>query len=355
MQNDQSRETGPVNAGALDSDSNPASVVPASKDVASEAPAEHSLDAAADHPQASEDVTQSVPSGVETTVAASKPAEAVSEGKDVVAETPADHSPDAATDHPQAPEAVPSGAVTAVAEGDADLVRPVSAEKELQTEIDDIRTGKSSRDGVEEEKLLPLCRVIDYWLADETEGTIERLGLGQLAQEIKRDYVLASLLAWRGDYKLVYISLRSFLESFCLLLYYLNQGCDRLLYLKGQGYKLMLHKMAQKRQPDDTHAFRRHYHLLISESSALGDKAANSFFDEIDSCYDFLSKSVHGDNATKSAGCDKKLAFVDILERVLRICNTLALHDPMLDATEEDLTTALGTVLSPTVFEWKPK
>jgi hypothetical protein len=246
--------------------------------------------------------------------------------------------------------------VTPIGEDGPGISLLACAQKELQREIDNIRAGKSSKDGVETKRLLELCRVIDYWLADETQGTIGGLGLVQLASEIKKDYVLASLLAWRAEYKLGYISLRSFLESFCLLLYYLNQGCDRLLYLKGKGYKLMLHRMAQKKgEPDDMHAFRRHYHLLISESSAGGERAANQFFEEINSCYGFLSKAVHGDFMGKSEGNDENVVFLDCLQRVLRICNTLALHDPMLDATEEDLASALGAVLTPTVFEWKKK
>jgi hypothetical protein len=157
-------------------------------------------------------------------------------------------------------------------------------------------------------------------------------------------------LAWRGEFKIAYITLRSFLESFCLLLYYLNQGCDRLLFLRGKGYKLMLHRMAQKRPvPDDMHAFRRHYHLLIEESYG-SPKAADKFFDEIDACYGTLSKAVHGDfsNPTTSA-LDQ---YLNTVAQVLRICNTLALHDPMLDVTEDSLDQAVGAVLNPSRFVW---
>ena len=111
--------------------------------------------------------------------------------------------------------------------------------------------GKRPEMHVPQEDLLPLCKVIDYWISKDNSELIGRLGLGPLANEVKRDYVTASLLAWRGEFKMAYISLRSFIESFCILLYYLNQGCDRLLYLKGQGYKLMLHRMAQKRNVED--------------------------------------------------------------------------------------------------------
>jgi hypothetical protein len=318
----------------------------------SDLPTVSDIDRMQDNPSSENDPEKAAPgeAGTKTTIEV-KPqtfADAV--------EAPAAASQDPTNHESQLPDAITRPEPNAGAGAAAHAAEPpllTCAEKELQREIEDMRSGRSSRDGVEQERLIPLCRVIDYWLADETEGTIDRLGLVHLAQEIKKDYVLASLLAWRGEYKLGYISLRSFLESFCLLLYYLNQGCDRLLYLKGKGYKLMLHRMAQKRQPDETHAFRRHYHLLIAESSA-DEKAADRFFDEIDSCYGVLSKAVHGEYS-KGTASEEKLIFVNSLQRVLRICNTLALHDPMLDATEEDMNSALEGVLNPTVFEWKKK
>src|SRR6059036_1776566 len=116
----------------------------------------------------------------------------------------------------------------------------------LEAECKKALSGVPIAEGVNKETLVPFCKIIDYWLADDTVGLIDNVGLLPLAEEIKKDYVLASFLAWRGEYKLASIALRSFLESFCLLLYYLNQGCDRLLYLRGKGYKLMLHRMAQK-------------------------------------------------------------------------------------------------------------
>ena len=338
MQSDPPDEAGSENVGPIQSDSGPLDSVPATKDVV---------------------VNASLPSQPSGAVQPnSSPVDAIPAVSDVVGNiSPLSQVP--VGNRQQSPQdvsaAVPSS-FAIVSEDGAGLPLLVCAEKELRKEIENIRGGKSSRDGVEEPRLFELCRVVDYWLADETEGTIDDLGLVPLAREIKKDYVLASLLAWRGEYKLGYISLRSFLESFCLLLYYLNQGCDRLLYLKGKGYKLMLHKMAQKKgEPDDMHAFRRHYHLLIAESSAIGDKGADRFFDEINGCYGFLSKAVHGDYAAKLDRNQEKAVFVECLERVLRICNTLALHDPILDATEEDLTEVLKTILIPTVFEWKKK
>src|SRR5262249_19059711 len=151
---------------------------------------------------------------------------------------------------------------------------------------------------------------------------------------------------WKGEYKVAYITLRTFLEGFCLLLYYLNQGCDRLLYLKGKGYKLMLHRMAQKRpDPDDMHAFRRHYHLLIADGFGNA-KAADKFFEEIDSCYGTLSKAVHGSHLAEDPNTASS-SFLEISCRVLRICNTLAIHEPMLSATPDDLETALQGALHP--------
>jgi len=226
------------------------------------------------------------------------------------------------------------------------------AEDKLTTEITQALNGESAKEGVDKESILKLCRVVDYWLAEDTAPLIEKLGLLRLAQETKRDYVLASFLAWRGEYKLSYITLRSFLESFCLLLYYLNQGCDRLLYLRGKGYKLMLHRMAQKRaEPDEMHAFRRHYHLLIAESSN-NENFANKFFEEIAECYSILSRAVHGDYSPKG-GETLQQSFLRLIKRVLQVCNTLALHDPMLDATEDDLQKALAGILEPATFELK--
>ena len=228
------------------------------------------------------------------------------------------------------------------------------AGQSLQTEIQQSLEGKSGKEGVAKDSLVSLCRVIDYWLADDTKDLIAGLGLARLADEIKKDYVLASFLAWRGEYKLSYITLRSFLESFCLLLYYINQGCDRLLYLKGRGYKLMLHRMAQKRpEPDDMHAFRRHYHLLIEEGYG-NSTAADKFFEEIGTCYSLLSKAVHGDYSPKP-GSTPQTSFYDLLQRVLRVCNTLALHDPMLDATEDDLEKEMDGIFKPVIFEWRGK
>ena len=228
------------------------------------------------------------------------------------------------------------------------------AEDKLDVEITQALSGESAKDGVDKESMLKLCRIVDYWLADDTTPLIKSLGLLRLAEETKRDYVLASLLAWRGEFKLSYITLRSFLESFCLLLYYLNQGCDRLLYLRGKGYKLMLHRMAQKRQEvDEMHAFRRHYHLLIAESHN-NETFANKFFEEIGDCYSTLSKAVHGDYSPK-AGETQQTTFLALLKRVLQVCNTLALHEPMLDATEDDLEENLAGILKPVTFELKQK
>lgn len=226
----------------------------------------------------------------------------------------------------------------------------------LKKEIQDVLEGRCSIPGISEEQLTTLCKVVDYWLADDTNDLIDRFGLMRLAQEIKRDYVLASFLAWRGEFKLAYVTIRSFLESFCLLLYYLNQGCDRLLYLKGQGYKLMLHRMAQKRPvQDDMHAFRRHYHLLIQEATPVGGtKLADQFFEEIDDCYNTLSRAVHGDFAYKE-GTSQSEAFLSVVQRVLVICNTLALHDPILDKTDDDLKAEMNGVLNPCIFQGKTK
>lgn len=222
----------------------------------------------------------------------------------------------------------------------------VEAEKALQLQITLVMAGKRPEMHVPQEDLLPLCKVIDYWISKDNSELIGRLGLGPLANEVKRDYVTASLLAWRGEFKMAYISLRSFIESFCILLYYLNQGCDRLLYLKGQGYKLMLHRMAQKRNVEDEHAFRRHYWLLLSEGA---DKNyANKFFEEVESCYGLLSKAVHGEFSIGTA--NPITDYLDAARRVLRICNTLALHDPMFDATDEDLEATLGAALIPASF-----
>lgn len=227
-----------------------------------------------------------------------------------------------------------------------------TAASELNAEIEKALAGEAIKHGASRERLMALCTVIDYWIADDTAPVINDLGLETLAAETKRDYVLASFLAWRGEYKLSYITLRSFLESFCLLLYYLNQGCDRLLYLRGKGYKLMLHRMAQKKQePDDMHAFRRHYHLLIAEGS--DENFANKFFEEINACYSLLSKAVHGDYTAK-AGETSEQSYFTLVERILRICNTLALHDPMLVATEDDIENALDGVLVPVKFQTKP-
>jgi hypothetical protein len=229
-----------------------------------------------------------------------------------------------------------------------------SAEVKLGIEITDALSGKSAEKGVDEKSILKLCRVVDYWLDQDTTPLIDGLGLLRLAQETKGDYVLASFLAWRGEYKLSYITLRSFLESFCLLLYYLNQGCDCLLYLRGKGYKLMLHRMSQKRQePDEMHAFRRHYHLLISESHN-SEAFAIKFFDEIGDCYNILSKAVHGDYSPKLVETPKD-GFLRVLKRVLQVCNTLALHEPILDATDDDLEKALDGVLKPATFELRLK
>lgn len=231
----------------------------------------------------------------------------------------------------------------------ADSDESFLAEVRLRTEIEDALQGRERPLGADRNVLLPLCRAIDFWLAEDNLSKIRDLGLLKLAQEVKKDYVLASFLAWRAEYKLSYIALRSFLESFCLLLYYLNQGCDRTLYLKGKGYKLMLHRMVQKRDPEDTHAFRRHYHLLISDSSSDA-KMADKFFDEINTCYSLLSKAVHGDYSPKP---DETLesSFLELLHRCLRICNTLALHEPALDATEDELEKVLESVLKPIIFE----
>jgi len=220
----------------------------------------------------------------------------------------------------------------------------------LDAEITLALSGTPAAAGVDRQILSDLCKVIDYWLDEETARQLDVVGLTSLAKEIKGDYVTTSLLAWRGDFKIASITLRSFLESFCLLLYYLNQGCDRLLFLKGKGYKLMLHRMAQKRNSEDEHAFRRHYHLLISESFGTS-KAADKFFDEIDACYGVLSKAVHGEYLAP-AGASPSDSYLDILRRVLRICNTLALHEPILDVTDDMLEEALDGVLQPMSFQW---
>ena len=226
------------------------------------------------------------------------------------------------------------------------------AEKRLQLDIADALAGASARKGAPQQQLTELCRVIDFWLDNESGELIDRLGLISLAEEIKKDYVTCSFLAWRGEFKIAYITLRSFLESFCLLLYYLNQGCDRNLFLRGKGYKLMLHRMAQKKAvPDEMHAFRRHYHLLVEDSYG-SVKAADKFFDEIDACYGVLSKAVHGDYSVEG-NANAADQFIATLGRVLRVCNTLALHEPMLDITDDILEEALGTIL--VTISWRPQ
>jgi len=267
---------------------------------------------------------------------------------------------------PNAP--LPTGPSPVVQEADTSPASPISAASaaedtntgqhsavyELENEIKNIESGLSSQAGASRPRLLQLCQVIDYWLGHENESLITENGLGPLASETRRDYVMASLLGWKGEFKLARIALRSFLEGFCLLLYYLNQGCDRLLYLRGQGYKLMLHRMAQKKSdPEDMHAFRRHYHLLISDGCGNA-KYADRFFLEIGDCYGILSKAVHGDYNPKE-GCTPGESLVTLLERVLRVCNTLALYDPVMGVTDDDIQASLQSVLTPVLFEEKSK
>lgn len=174
MQSDPPDEAGSEKVGPIQSDSGPVGSVPATKDVV---------------------VNASLPSQPSGAVQPnSSPGDAVPAVSDVVENvSPPSQAP--AGTRQQSPQdvsaAVPSIAI--VSEDGAGLPLLVCAEKELQKEIEDIRGGKSSRDGVEEPRLLELCRVVDYWLADETEGTIDDLGLVPLAREIKKDYVLTFL------------------------------------------------------------------------------------------------------------------------------------------------------------------
>jgi hypothetical protein len=222
----------------------------------------------------------------------------------------------------------------------------------LCSEIDADLTGWEPKPELAKGDLLALCKVLDFWIAPDTLGPIAELGLDKLAAEIRKDYVVCCYLAWRREYKYAYISLRSFLESFCLLLYYMNQGFERALYLKGEGYKYMLHRMVQKKQAEDTHAFRKHFELLL-RGGIGGEAYAVAFFKEIVDLYDIMSKAVHGDFSAKP-GQEIHEQFRAVLCRSLQACNTLALYDSVFDATQDELALALDGVLSPVQFE-KPE
>jgi len=227
----------------------------------------------------------------------------------------------------------------------------ICAAEELRSAMENDEKGGPKKYYTDKKRLIDLCAAVDFWIAADTMPAIEELGLGKLASEIKKDFVLSLYLAYRGEYKLSYISMRSYFESFCLLLYYLNQGFERTLYLKGCGYKHMLHRMVQKKQPDDTHAFRRHYQILLEDGSG-GKNYADKFFEDIESLYGVMSKAVHGDYVPKDDETPEK-SFEGLICRVLRSCNTLALHDAVFAATEDELSAQIGHIIEPVTFTIK--
>ena len=109
--------------------------------------------------------------------------------------------------------------------------------------------------------------------------------------------------------------------------------------------------MVQQKQPDDTHAFRRHYQLIL-EAGAGGKPYAKAFFDEVDDLYGIMSRAVHGDFSLKE-GQTHAQGFQSVLCRSLKACNTLALYDSAFDATEDELNGVLKDVLTPATFQSK--